>query len=286
MLWNQICISICICHLQSGTQVGGKSGGHGREKRERVARSQPGWGGWHAWHCFCICICTWKSLYLCLKVMHMYLCLDFFVFGSSLGWKLLPGLEGGWKTGWGERPGLWPAPNNQNMTPGATVLTFKFWPPFSRAVWKGLRVVGVSGFLYLFTNNVQTLYWSKQRSHLRRWGKPGMNLKSLLGLVSLFSSSSQGTTSFARQPTPASVILITRDDEMPWLWWWPGWLWPWERLPWWWTTLDMALIMALADGYDDEVLWPWWWPRWWTWWWPWWWLYLGLARVELAVLCG
>lgn len=35
--------------LQSGTQVGGKSGGHGREKRERVARSQPGWGGWHAW---------------------------------------------------------------------------------------------------------------------------------------------------------------------------------------------------------------------------------------------
>ena len=37
-----------------------------------------------------------------------------------------------------------------------------------------------------------------------------MNLKSLLGLVSLFSSSSQGTTSFARQPTPASVILITR----------------------------------------------------------------------------
>jgi len=52
--------------------------------------------------------------------------LDFFVFGSSLGWKLLPGLEGGWKTGWGERPGLWPAPNNQNMTPGATVLTFKF----------------------------------------------------------------------------------------------------------------------------------------------------------------
>ena len=41
-----------------------------------------------------------------------------------------------------------------------------------------------------------------------------MNLKSLLGLVSLFSSSSQGTTSFARQPTPASVILITRNDEM------------------------------------------------------------------------
>ena len=144
------------------------------------------------------------------------------------------------------------------MKPGVTFLTFKFWPPFSTVVWKGLRVVGVSGFLYLFTNNVQTLYWSKQRSHLRRWGKPGMNLKSLLGLVSLFSSSSQGTTSFARQPTPASVILITRDDEMPWLWWWPGWLWPWERLPWWWTTLDMALIMALADGYDDEVLWPWW----------------------------
>ena len=41
-----------------------------------------------------------------------------------------------------------------------------------------------------------------------------MNLKSLLGLVSLFSSSSQGTTSFARQPTPASVKLITRNDEM------------------------------------------------------------------------
>ena len=41
-----------------------------------------------------------------------------------------------------------------------------------------------------------------------------MNLKSLLGLVSLFSSSSQGTTSFARQPTPAGIVLITRNDEM------------------------------------------------------------------------
>ena len=25
-------------------------------------------------------------------------------------WKFLPGLDGGWKTGWGERPGLWPGP--------------------------------------------------------------------------------------------------------------------------------------------------------------------------------
>ena len=94
MLWNQIGIFICICHLQSGTQVGGKSGGHGREKRERVARSQPGWGGWHAWHCFCICICTWKSLYLCLKVMHMYLCWIFLYLGARwdgnyyLDWKV------------------------------------------------------------------------------------------------------------------------------------------------------------------------------------------------------
>ena len=70
----------------------------------------------------------------------------------------------------------------------------------------------------------------------------------------------------------------------PWLWWWPGWLWPWGRLPWWWTSSAMALIMALA------FLWPkWWWSTWalmMEWWWPWWWLYLGLARVELAVLCG
>ena len=229
MLWNQIGIFICICHLQSGTQVGGKSGGHGREKRERVARSQPGWGGWHAWHCFCICICTWKSLYLCLKVMHMYLCWIFLYLGAR--WDGNYYLD--WKVG-GRRDGERGRGFGQLLTIRIWHQEQQFWPSNFDPLSVGLfeKALGWWGSL-VFGNNAQTLYWSKQRSHLRRWGKPGMNLKSLLGLVSLFSSSSQGTTSFARQPTPASVILITRDDEMPWLWWWPGWLWPWERLPWW-----------------------------------------------------
>jgi len=66
---------------------------------------------------------------------------------SRVGVAGMPGLEGGWKTGWGERPGLWPAPEKVGEA----------WDEFEVAAWLGFTFLFQQSGYNFFCSSANTL---------------------------------------------------------------------------------------------------------------------------------